>query len=75
MTTKPNHLTFIEQITQHALTNYEEDGWDYWVECYDTEDRLEVIEGAKTYEHALRKAHRHLKRLDDHRKEIQSTAF
>ena len=75
MDTKPNHLAFIEQITQHALNHYEEDGWDYWIECYDTADRLEVIEGATSYEEALAKAHKVMKMLGDHRKEIQSTAF
>jgi hypothetical protein len=70
-----NHLVFIEQLNQHALTHYEQDGWDYWIECFDNADKLEIIEGAGSYTQALALAKEYVKTLDDHRKEIESTAF
>jgi hypothetical protein len=44
----------IERINTHAERNYEQ--WDEWVECLDTENKLEIIAGATTYEEALQKA-------------------
>lgn len=77
MNLPPNQLLmlFIEKLDAHALKHYEEDGWDYWVEAHDLHEKLEIIEGAKTYKQAFDKAHELMKLYGDQRSEIQSTAF
>ena len=45
---------YIEKIDDHAYKNYEQ--WDHWVECLDPVNKVEILEGSKTFEQALRKA-------------------
>ena len=45
----------IKKINDHALINYGK-GWDTWVECLDDEDRVEIFEGATTYDECFKKA-------------------
>lgn len=65
----------IQAIRQHALANYNHQGWDYLVECYEDKDILEEIGTAKTLRGAIRKLIPALRVLDDERREIKSTAW
>lgn len=41
------HLEMIPAIKKHALENYEKDGWDVLVECWDDD---EIVHTIKAYE-------------------------
>jgi hypothetical protein len=45
----------IKKINAHALSNYDK-GWDTWVECLDDSDRIEIFEGATSYDECFKKA-------------------
>ena len=62
-------------LRQHAIKNYQSDGWDYLVETFDDEELLKEIEGATTLAEAIAKIAPYLKRLDSRRKDIEATRF
>ena len=66
---------YLVAIKAHALANYEKEGWDYVVECYDDAQIVEIIKTARTVKGAIRMVHAHIKPRADYRAEIQSTAF
>ena len=41
--TNISELDLVNAVRKHALNNYENDGWDYLVECWDDGDILEQI--------------------------------
>tara|TARA_R100000152_G_C6751145_1_gene174808 strand:- start:156 stop:380 length:225 start_codon:yes stop_codon:yes gene_type:complete len=45
----------IQAVKDHALENYTQGGWDVIVECWDSSDIDEAIEGARTLRGAIRK--------------------
>jgi len=63
-----------ERIYDHALANYENGGWDYFVECCGYEDFCRDVQekGWQTYEAAFQfyKTVYHV--LDDVRRDIQA---
>jgi hypothetical protein len=65
----------VDGVKAHAVENYEEDGWDYLVECYDDAEVAELIEGATTVAEAIELAAEIMKIKDDYRKDIQATAW
>jgi hypothetical protein len=65
----------VKGVKAHALANYETDGWDVVVECRTDEDIAEEIAGCKTVMEAVKVVGDTAKMYDDHRKEIQATAF
>jgi exopolyphosphatase/pppGpp-phosphohydrolase len=65
----------VKAVRDHALANYEKDGWDYVVEAWDDEMVLEAIEGCKTVSGAIRKVAKIVKEQEDYRQDIQSSAF
>lgn len=67
----------IKAVKEHAQANYEADGWDYLVECYEDKDIREMIEeaGATTAEEAIKVIGEVMKVKDDYRKDIQGTAW
>lgn len=77
MSAMKNLLMLVEAVKAHANTNYEEDGWDYLVECYSDEEVAELIldAGAKTNAEAIKAVGEVMKIKDDYRKEIQATAW
>jgi hypothetical protein len=68
-----NEQTLINAVRKHAMDNYEQDGWDVLVECYDDGDILELIsnDNASTVEEAIASVQKTLKIYDDHRAEIR----
>ena len=65
----------IAKIREHALRNYNQDGWDYLVECYSDNDIILLVAECESYEQAIAKLAKLLKIKDDYRSDIQSTAF
>ena len=71
----PQLKKWVSDLKQHALVNYNKDGWDYLIETYDDKEIAMEIIDCECYEDAFERVADNLKLLDDHRKEIQSTAF
>lgn len=70
-----NTVELVNRIRQHALTHYEEDGWDILVECWSTNDILDCIGDAQTFEQAIIRISDTLSLIDGYRAEIQGEAF
>jgi hypothetical protein len=70
-------LDLVNAVRHHAMANYDVDGWDYLVECYDDGDIIEIISDAEatTVPEAIKAVHKEVKFQDDYRKEIESTEF
>jgi len=62
----------VEMIKAHAIKNYNKNGWDYVVECYEDEEILEMIKGAKTFHGAKCKMAPILKIKDEMRREAKA---
>lgn len=45
--------TLLQQVKDHALRNYERDGWDYLIECYSDDEVLAAIGKASTLRGAI----------------------
>lgn len=72
------HMTkneLVEAVKAHAVENYEDDGWDYLVECYDDQEVAELIGEATTVEDAIKAAAEIMRLLDERRRDIQATAW
>jgi len=70
----------VDAVREHARKNYEKGGWDFVVECYEDDDILETInEWCKrkpiTEAAAIRGMAKVVKIKDDHRRDIQGTAW
>lgn len=67
----------IEAVKAHALANYEADGWDFIVECWEDEEIAEAITeaGATTAEEAIKAVAETAGLLDERRREVQAEAF
>ena len=66
---------FTAAVKQHALANYEKDGWDYVVECYSDAELADIIKNCRTEKGAIKTMRAHIKPRADYRAEIQSEAF
>ena len=66
---------FTAAVKQHALANYEKDGWDYVVECYDDAEITDIIKTARTAAGAIKMVRAHVKPRADYRADIQAEAF
>jgi hypothetical protein len=66
---------FTEAVKQHAIANYEIDGWDYVVECYDDAQIADIIKTARTEKGAIRMMRAQVKPRADYRADIQGERF
>lgn len=64
--------TLLDSIRQHAITHYEEDGWDILVECWSDDDILEVIGDSTNFEEAIITLSDTLSTINEYRQEIQN---
>ena len=62
---------YVDLIKEYAIKNYETDGWDYIVECYEDNEIEAIIKGAGTLSEAIARVHEEVKCRDDYRKDIQ----
>ena len=71
------NIDLIKSVKAHALKNYEKDGWDFVVECFDDAAIQAILddENADTVSLAIKAVGKDVKYRDDYRKEIQATAF
>ena len=65
----------IDAVRAHAVEHYNDDGWDYVVECWEDWEILAVVRGSKSEGQAIRRVRKQVRVLSDHRQEIMSTAF
>ena len=66
---------YVTAIKAHAIAHYEQDGWDYVVECYDDAQIADIIKNCRTEKGAINTMRAHLKPRADYRREIQNEAF
>lgn len=45
--------SWANDIVQHALQNYESDGWDYIVECFTLDELIELCAAHYSYDEAF----------------------
>lgn len=66
-----------EAVKVHAIANYEKDGWDYLVECYDPSDIVKWIEekGWTDAQQAIEGIGEMLAVKDSVRKDMEAEAF
>jgi thiamine monophosphate kinase len=65
----------IDAVRAHAVEHYNEDGWDYVVECWEDWEILAVVRGSNRESQAIRKVRKQVRALSDHRTEIQATEW
>lgn len=65
----------VDAVKAHAADHYEEDGWDYLVECYSDVEIVGLIGGARTVAGAIKKVGKVMRDKGDYRAEIQATAW
>ncbi len=68
-------MSIVEQVRKHAEQNYNEDGWDFLVECWEDSDILEYAETATDLETAINNCRRVVMALDEQRREVRSTIW
>lgn len=67
-------MTLVKQVREYALQNYNRDGWDFLVECWEDSDIAEHIGDATDFETAMRQCRKVTRALDEQRREIRATA-
>lgn len=60
----------IDAVRAHAVKHYEEDGWDFVVECWEDWEILAVVRGSRRESQAIRKVRKQVRSLSDHRREL-----
>jgi len=72
--TKYDENQLIQSVRRHAMDNYENNGWDYLVECWDDGDILEQISNAnaQTPDAAIKACLSLVSLLDERRREIRN---
>jgi hypothetical protein len=65
----------VSAVRAHAIRHYEEDGWDFLVECWENAEIAKATEGATTAEEAIELIGRTLRQMDSIRSDIQSEAY
>mgnify|MGYP003340616229 CR=1 FL=1 len=65
----------IEAVKKYANEHYNEEGWDFLVECWSDADIREVIEGCSTEQEAIAACRKGTKMLAERRAEVQAEVF
>jgi hypothetical protein len=68
-------MSLVKQVREYAKQNYNQDGWDFLVECWEDSDILEYIGDATDAETAIQNCRHVTQALDDTRREIRSTIW
>ena len=66
-------IGYLQRLDAYALDNYESNGWDYWIEACDPEEKLSIIRHAQAYEEAQKAAETAMGLWAGQRDEIRST--
>jgi hypothetical protein len=73
--TTPPRMDLVAAVRHHALANYNSEGWDFVVECWEDGDILECIGDAQTVDAAIAAVRRIVKIQAERRHDIESEAF
>jgi hypothetical protein len=65
----------VQAVYQHAVKNYDKDGWDYVVETMNHDDIRKAIGKASTIPGAIRNVAKLCKLWDERRQDVVSTAW
>jgi hypothetical protein len=65
----------VQAVRDHALANYNKDGWDFLVECWEDSDIVEQIGSAKTLAAAIKNCRATVRLLDERRQEVRAEIF
>ena len=65
----------IAAVRKHAREHYNEHGWDIVVEAWDDTQIAALLRLSRTINGAIRTVGAEAKMVDDHRKDIQGTAW
>jgi len=65
----------IAAVRHHAEKHYNEDGWDYIVECYEDDEIEKEIGNASTNQEAIANVGRICKLCDDRRQDVIAEIF
>jgi hypothetical protein len=65
----------VSAVRAYALKHYEQDGWDYVVECWEDKDILDIVKGCKQESQAIRKVKTAVKTLDEYRQDIIASGY
>lgn len=68
-------MLFVAEVKRHALTHYEEGGWDFVVEAFSDEEVAHEIRGCSTFSQALAVMQELVGLMDERRREVRSTAW
>lgn len=74
----PAQAEMIAACYNHAVSNYNKDGWDFIVECWSTHDFMEVLAtlpADATLEALIEDVHTTAKLLDGQRREVRATEW
>jgi hypothetical protein len=66
---------WIDAIREEAKRNYNVQGWDILVECWEDRDILNAIDGCATLQEAIEACNERLRVNDEVRRDIQGEAF
>ena len=65
----------IKAVKQYAMEHYEEEGWDYIVECYSDEDILDIIKDSATEADAIEAVRQDIAPRAQMRDEVRAEIF
>ena len=68
----PSEKELIDAVRAHALANYNIEGWDYLVECWEDKDILDCLDGVTEVTEAIDAVRDALAPLNDMRSEVRS---
>ena len=68
-------MKFVQEVKDHALQHYEEDGWDIIVECYSDDEIADIIQGCSTEEEAIRAVLDDVTPYYQRQQEVRAEAF
>ena len=67
--------TLIDAVKAHAITHYEQHGWDIVTECYEDEQIADIIKGAATAADAIQAVLTHIRPIAEYRDDIRAEAY
>lgn len=67
-----NKQNLIAAVRDHALDNYNTEGWDYLVECWEDGDIIDAMGDASTTKQAINNVRDALRPLADMRDEVRA---
>jgi len=67
--------SLVKAVRDHAIANYDSDGWDYVVETFSDADISAVVKSARTVKAAIGMVKKDVRPLYEMRREMQAEAF